>query len=159
MTDVSERTEILGILESHRRGLRRALDGLSDADAVRRPTVSALSLGGLVKHVTYAEEMWIDFVVTGEKVDDLDRYAASFVVEPGETVAVLLERYAAAARRTEEVVTAAPDLDASHPLPDAPWYPDDRFSVRQVLLHLIAETAQHAGHADILRELLDAARV
>lgn len=154
---MGERSEILGVLATHRRGLRHALDGLDDADAVRRPTVSALCLAGLVKHVAYAEEMWIDFVERGVKVDDMERYAASFGLQAGETVAGVLDRHDAAARRTEEVVAAPPDLDVRHPLPDAPWYPDDSFSARQVLLHLIAETSRHAGHADILRETLDAA--
>jgi uncharacterized damage-inducible protein DinB len=127
---------------------------VSDTDAGTRPTVSALCLGGIVKHVTYAEEVWIDFVVDGEKVDDLERYAASFVVEPGDTVARLLDRYAAVARRTDEVVAGLPDLDVTHPLPEAPWYTDRHFSARQVLLHLIAETSRHAGHADIVKETL-----
>src|SRR3712207_9015981 len=47
----------------------------------------------------------------------------------------------------------SPDLDASHPLPEAPWFePGARRSARRVFLHIVAETAQHAGHADILRE-------
>ena len=150
----AEKSQVLATLETRRQGLRRTLDGVSETDAVARPTVSALCLGGIVKHVTYAEEMWVDFVVDGVKVDDLERYAASFVVEPGETVAGLLDRYAAVARRTEEVVADLPDLDVTHPLPDAPWYTDRHYSARQVLLHLIAETSQHAGHADILRESL-----
>jgi uncharacterized damage-inducible protein DinB len=150
----AEKAQVLATLDTHRRGLRRTLDGVSDADAVARPTVSALCLGGIVQHVTYAERMWIDFVATGEKVDDLDAHAASFVIEPGETVTRLLDRYAAVARRTEQVVADLPDLDVTHPLPEAPWYTDRRFSARQVLLHLIAETSQHAGHADILRESL-----
>ena len=150
----AEKSQVLATLETHRQGLRRTLDGVSEADAVARPTVSALCLGGIVKHVSHAEEMWVDFVVDGVKVDDLERYGASFVVEPGETVAGLLDRYAAVARRTEEVVAGLPDLDVTHPLPEAPWYTDSSFSARQVLLHLIAETSQHAGHADILRETL-----
>lgn len=154
----AEKAQILAVLETQRQGLRQALDGLDDADAVTRPTVSALSPAGIVAHVTYAEHMWIHFVVTGEKDDDMDRYAASFVVGPGETVAGLLERYAATARRTEEVVTALPDLEVTHPLPDAPWYPEREFSARQVLLHLVAETGRHAGHADILRETLEVGR-
>ncbi len=151
----TEKAQILATLETHRHGLRHTLDGLSDADAVTRPTVSALSLGGILQHVTYAKEMWIDFLVSGEKVDDMDRYAASFEVTPGQTVTGLLDRYAAVTRRTGEVVAALPTLDVTHPLPDAPWYPEREFSARQVLLHLIAETSQHAGHADILRETLD----
>lgn len=154
----AEKAQILAVLETHRQGLRDALDGLGAADAGTRPTVSALCLGGIVKHVTYAERMWTDFLVSGEKVDDMDRYAASFEMEPGETVAGLLEHYAAAARRTAEVVAALPTLEVTHPLPDAPWYPERAFSARQVLLHLVAETSRHAGHADILRETLEVGR-
>ena len=52
-----------------------------------------------------------------------------------------------------------PDLDADHPLPDAPWFEAGaRWSARRVLLHVLAETAQHAGHADIIRESLDGAK-
>jgi hypothetical protein len=48
------------------------------------------------------------------------------------------------------------DLDTTHRLPEAPWFePGARWSVRRVLLHVVAETAQHAGHADILRESID----
>lgn len=51
------------------------------------------------------------------------------------------------------------DLDAGHPLPEAPWFPRDTVrSARRVFVHIIAETAQHAGHADILRESIDGAR-
>jgi hypothetical protein len=77
----------------------------------------------------------------------------------GETLTGLLDRYDEVARRTEEIVLGLPDLDVSHPLPEAPWFePGARWSARRVLLHLVAETAQHAGHADILRESLDGAK-
>jgi uncharacterized protein DUF664 len=56
-------------------------------------------------------------------------------------------------------VATLPDLDVSHPLPSAPWFePGARWSTRRVLLHIIAETAQHAGHADIIRESLDGSK-
>jgi uncharacterized damage-inducible protein DinB len=152
---VTEKDQILLQLESHRHGLRQTLSDVTDEQAVARPTVSALCLGGILKHVTYAETLWINFVVDGKKVDDLERYAASFRVEPGESVASLLAEYAEAARRTDEVVAALPDLDVAHPLPEAPWYPPDTsWSARQVLLHILAETTQHAGHADIIKETL-----
>jgi hypothetical protein len=60
------------------------------------------------------------------------------------------------AATTDALVASLPDLDADHPLPQAPWFaPGAAWSARRVLLHIIAETAQHAGHADILRESLD----
>ena len=57
------------------------------------------------------------------------------------------------------VARFVPDLDASHPLPPAPWNPPNaRWSARRTLLHIAEETAQHAGHADIIREALDGAK-
>jgi hypothetical protein len=77
----------------------------------------------------------------------------------GDTLAGLLDRYEQVARRTDELVTTLPDLDAAQPLPEAPWFPPEaRWSARQVLLHVVAETAQHSGHADIIRESLDGAK-
>ena len=61
--------------------------------------------------------------------------------------------------RTDELVASLPDLDLAHPLPNAPWFPPgEKRSARRVFLHIIAETTQHAGHADIIRESLDGAR-
>ena len=96
--------QILTILESARQSLSRMFADVTDEQARATPTASALCLGGILKHVTYGETIWIDFVVDGEKVDDLDRYAASFRPAPHETVTSLLDDYAAAAKRTEEVI-------------------------------------------------------
>jgi hypothetical protein len=74
----------------------------------------------------------------------------------GETLAEHLAFYEEVARRTDEIVATLPDLDVSHALPEQPWFGKGaRWSARRVLLHIIAETAQHAGHADILREAID----
>jgi hypothetical protein len=73
-----------------------------------------------------------------------------------ETLEQLLARYAEVAARTDELVASLPDLDATQPLPKAPWFEAGKvWSARRTLLHIIAETAQHAGHADIIREALD----
>ena len=154
---MDEKTQILTILESARQSLSRMFADVTEEQARATPTASALCLGGILKHVTYGETIWVDFIVEGEKVDDLDRYAASFRVEPDDTVPGLLDAYTAAAKRTEEVVAGLPDLDLAHRLPEAPWYPPDTaWSAREVLLHLLHETAQHAGHADIIKESLGA---
>jgi hypothetical protein len=95
----------------------------------------------------------------GTAEDAAERYLAGFGMAPGETLAGLLDHYEDVARRTVEVVATLPDLDTSHPLPEAPWFESGaRWSARRVLLHIIAETAQHAGHADIIRESLDGAK-
>ena len=88
-----------------------------------------------------------------------EAHAAGFRMEEEETLAGLLARYEQVSRRTDEVVATLPSLDASHPLPEAPWFePGAHWSARQVLLHIIAETAQHAGHADIIRETIDGSK-
>ena len=72
----------------------------------------------------------------------------------------MLADYEAAARETEADVAQIPDLGRPVPVPrDAPWFPQDvdAWSVRWVLLHVIEETARHAGHADIIRESIDGA--
>ena len=77
-----------------------------------------------------------------------------------ETLVGVLARYDEVAARTESVIAGIPDLGQPVPVPKGvPWYPDDleAWSVRWVLLHLIEETARHAGHADIVRESVDGA--
>jgi hypothetical protein len=72
---------------------------------------------------------------------------------------VLLDRYESVAGRTDELVASLADLDDSQALPEAPWFEKGaRWSARRVLLHIIGETAQHAGHADIIREALDGSK-
>lgn len=159
-----ERASLLRFLEDQRDFLRLTVRGLDDEQATRRTTVSELTLGGLVKHVTQAERNWIGFVRDGEvypKVDYEDpatweEHADSFRLLKGETLDGVLADYALAARETEAFVNGLPDLEVSHRLPDAPWFPEGAsWSARDVLLHIIRETAQHCGHADILREALD----
>jgi Protein of unknown function (DUF664) len=89
----------------------------------------------------------------------VEAWLAQFRMLPGETLAGILEHYDEVARRTNELVASLPDLDSAHDLPSAPWFqPGARWSARRVFLHIIAETAQHAGHADIIRESLDGAK-
>jgi len=159
-----ERADILQTLAQHRHFLRFTVRELTDEQAAQSPTASELCLGGLIKHVTAGEREWMVFVLGGTTAmggndTDWEAYANQFRMVEGETLAGLLDSYDEVARRTDEIVLDLPDLDASHPLPEAPWFePGARWSARRVLLHLIAETAQHAGHADIIRESLDGAK-
>jgi hypothetical protein len=163
--DSQERIEILDALAKHRSFLRYTVQGLDDEQVARRTTVSELCLGGLIKHVTLVEEQWVRFIEEGPRVESpfdpavLEAYAAGFRMQEGETLAALLARYDEVAGRTNQLVATLPSLDASHPLPEAPWFePGARWSARRTLLHILAETAQHAGHADIIREALDGAK-
>jgi hypothetical protein len=90
---------------------------------------------------------------------DYQNWFEGFRLLPGETLAGVIAEYDDAARKTDELVATLPDLDADHPLPPAPWNPPgERWSARRTLLHIATETAQHAGHADIIRESLDGAK-
>jgi uncharacterized damage-inducible protein DinB len=163
-----ERADLLETLGKHRHFLRFTTRDLTDEQAGQRTTVSELTLGGLIKHLTNVERNWTNFIVEGPSAmgdfgarteDDLARWAGQFRLLPGETLDGVLAGYARVAERTDELVRTLPDLNATHPLPRAPWHPaGGQWSARQVLLHIIAETAQHAGHADIIRESLDGAR-
>ena len=162
-TLTGERADLLEALAAHRHFLRYTVQGLTDEQARVRPTASELTLGGLVKHVASQEAGWVDFVLNGPgamaSATDPERMAAwaeEFRLGPEETLDGVLASYEEVARRTDDVVRTLPDLDASHPLPEAPWFePGAHRSARRVFLHIIAETAQHAGHADILRETID----
>jgi hypothetical protein len=163
--DSQERAELVDTMAKHRSFLRQTVQGLDDEEAARRTTVSELCLGGLIKHVALVEEHWVRFIEEGPAAEApldpavLEAHAAGFRMQEGETLATLLARYDAVARRTEELVAVLPSLEVSHPLPEAPWFePGARWSARRALLHILAETAQHAGHADIIRESLDGAK-
>jgi uncharacterized damage-inducible protein DinB len=155
-----ERTGLLAYLAQQRYGLRVAAYGLTDEQARETPTVSALSIGGLIKHVTATEHDWIDVVLQRELEGGDDDYMANFRMEPEESLQSVLDRYEEVAQETERVIAGIPDLGQAVPIPkDVPWFPSDvdAWSVRWVLLHLIEETARHAGHADIIRESIDGA--
>lgn len=168
MTVDAERADLLAMLAKHRHFLRFTTRGLSDEEAGRRTTVSELCLGGLIKHVTLVERNWANFLVHGASAmgdasamtgDDRAAWAGQFAMLPGETLAGVLASYAEVGQRTDELVRTLPDLNATQPLPSAPWFePGERWSARHVLLHIITETAQHSGHADIIRESLDGAK-
>ena len=156
-----ERADLLQTLAKHRGFLRFTVRGLTDEQAAQRTTASELCLGGLIKHVAGTEERWLRFAVGGPEAMESEPvdWEGQFRIREGETLAGLLDAYEQVARTTDELVSTLPDLDASHPLPEAPWFePGAHWSVRRVLLHVIAETSQHAGHADIIREALDGSK-
>lgn len=163
-----ERADLLVSLEKQRHFLRFTTRDLTDEQAGLRTCASELCLGGLIKHVTNVERLWAEFIVKGPSAmpdfttwteEDLARRADEFRMLPGETLAGVLADYAEVARHTDELVATLPDLDATQPLPKAPWFEaGTEWSARRVLLHIANETAQHAGHADIIRESLDGAK-
>ncbi|WP_017556373.1 DinB family protein [Nocardiopsis baichengensis] len=156
----TERDEILEILREQRRFLRLTVRGLKGEQASRRTTASELTLAGLVKHVARTEKGWIA-IMNGRTEGDPDREAAwgdDFRLVRDESLEDVLAFYSEVEAETERAVAALPSLDHPARLPEAPWFPEDAaWSARRILLHLIRETAQHCGHADIIRESLDGA--
>jgi Protein of unknown function (DUF664) len=142
--------------------------GLTDDQARATPTVSALSIGALIKHVTGCQRMWMLRVAAAPDAPPADdrrveerqaEYADEFVMRDDETLAELLDRLEAQNAETLRLIETA-DLDAAVPVPrDAPWFPKDidAWSVRWVIFHVIEELARHAGQGDIIRESIDGA--
>lgn len=158
-----EREALLRFLAEQRDFLLHTLKGLDEEQATLRTTKSVLHLAGIVKHVSHSERSWVRFIEEGaSEYVDYDDPAAhedhedTFRLIDDETLEQTLEHYAQTALQTEEFVRALPDLEVGQTLPPAPWFPADTvWTARDVLLMLIRETAQHCGHADIIRESLD----
>lgn len=153
-----EREGLLGFLAQQRRVLKAAAYGLTEEQLRLTPSASALSVGGLLKHIASCESGWVDTMLQRPSGQTEESYGSDFHLTPEDTLESLLANYAEVAAETAAVVA---DLDLGHPVPvpDQPWFPKDleAWSVRWVLLHLIEETARHAGHADIVRESIDGA--
>ncbi|MFJ6832326.1 DinB family protein [Streptomyces sp. NPDC091209] len=153
-----ERGALLAFIEEQRGGIRRSLLGLTEEQAASRPSASELSLSGLLKHVAEVEQGWVARA-KGEQPAvkrDESNWHECFVLADGESVASQLAYWEKVAAETEAFLGSVPSLDDTFALPNDPWFPPEgRVSMRWLALHLIRETARHAGHADIIRESLD----
>ena len=138
-TLAGERADLLAALAKARHFLRFTTRDLSDEQARQRTTVSELTLGGLIKHVTAVERNWASFIVHGPSVApdfsalteaDYQIWFEGFRLLPGETLTGVLAEYEDVAKQTDELVATLPDLDADHPLPPAPWNPPGGALVR-----------------------------
>jgi uncharacterized damage-inducible protein DinB len=157
-----ERSTLLEFLRQQRYVLKLAAYGLTDAQAQLAPSVSDLSVGGIVKHVALTERHWIQRVLAERELETApeSEYVDGFRFVGDETIESVLAFYDDVAAETERIIAAEPDLGRLVPIPKGvPWFPQDAddWSVRWVLVHVIEETARHAGHADIVRESIDGA--
>ena len=140
-----ERRTLGALWQYHRESLVRKVEGL-DEEAVRRRLVgSETSLLWLVKHASGAEARWVLWSFAGA-VGEVRPDA----LEPDDTVESVVADYRATWARVDEVVSGA-DFDDSCRAPSG----GDTVNLRWIVFHLLEETARHAGHADILRELID----
>jgi hypothetical protein len=151
---VDERTALLRQLRAQREHVLGAVDGLSDAD-LRRPVLpSGWTCLGLLQHLALdVERFWFRSVVAGEQVE-LPEGDEGWRVGPDVAAETILELYRDETRRADEIVEASP-LDAA-----PAWWPDffgdlPPRDLRRTILHVLVETATHAGHLDAVRELID----
>ncbi|WP_405019503.1 DinB family protein [Kitasatospora sp. NBC_00070] len=150
----TEREALVGFLDKQRASLLRKLDGLSDEDARRVPTASALSLLGLLKHSGIWERRWFQIILAGHEHPDEwpavdEEEGADFALGDDDTVAAWRSFYETQVALNQDIV-AGMSLETP-----CAWPKMAGRNLRWVMLHMIEETARHAGHADIIRETLD----
>jgi uncharacterized damage-inducible protein DinB len=139
-----ERAVLTSLLDYQRSSFVKKVSGVDDEDAASSPVGSGTSLLWLVNHMADAETTWVLRRFAGQQ----DTGAAAEAHE--ETVAGAVRRYRDVCARADAIIGAA-SLDEPCRSPDEGPIVD----LRWVLAHLLEETARHAGHADILRELID----
>lgn len=152
-----EKAMLAGFLDGQRATVLRKVAGLTTQQATARavPT-SGLTAAGVVRHLAWNERVWLGNRFAGLQLPDPGAPGApeegaawdDFVLSPGETLAAVVSFYDGECRRSRQIVAGASldqrVADRAHD-----------FSLRWVLLHLLAETARHAGHLDLLREAAD----
>lgn len=136
-----ERTTVLALFQYQRDSLVRKVTGVTDEDASRALVASGTSLLWLVQHVAEAEHLWFVRRFAGEPE----------TLASAPTLDDAIVRYRAGWTRVDAIIGAAPSLDelCKDTGDESP------VNLRWVLMHMLEETARHAGHADILRELVD----
>ena len=163
-----ERQTLINFIAFQQDAFAAVAYGLTDEQARSTPSVSALSVGGLIKHVTAVQAGWVERAVAAPDFPPPDprpmaeimaEYADQYVVGDDETLDDLL---AALREQNAATLKAFADLDLGTlvPIPhDVPWFPTDidHWTVRWVGMHIIEELSRHAGHADIIRESIDRA--
>jgi uncharacterized damage-inducible protein DinB len=154
-----ELDQLTRYLDAQREAILRKCEGLTREQLAQPLPPSTLTLGGLLNHLALVEDSWFRVRFDGQPDDDpwagIDwdadpdyEFRTAADVEPDE----LRRRYEDACARSREIVAAADSLDQ---LSVQPRGNGSHFDLRWVMLHLIEETARHAGHADLLRESID----
>jgi uncharacterized damage-inducible protein DinB len=151
-----EKAMLSAFLDRYRETILWKLEGLTREQASARLVPSATTLLGIVKHLAYVERGWFPIYFAGEPPsypwpEDEPDQDIDFRVEPGDTIESISALYQQEIARSREVVDGASLDDLSKEQERGPR------SLRWIMVHMIEETARHAGHADILRELTDGA--
>jgi hypothetical protein len=146
--DGGEIDTALAFLTFVRRCVLKKTDGLSEEQLRQVMVDSGTSLLGLVQHLSDGERYWFGYHVAGRGSDDFE---FSMVVPVGRPAAEVLQDYRDAIAESDEILAHVTDFDRPAAIPTD----DQLHTVRWVVAHMTGETARHAGHADILRELID----
>jgi uncharacterized damage-inducible protein DinB len=150
-----ERETLVGFLDWYRAVVERKVTGLSDAQAMTVMTPSGLSPLGVVQHLAWVERGWFREVFRGEEVEAAstgEDNSAEFAVAADQTVESVLAFYRVEVDTARQIVADASSLDT---LSLAPTDFAGHVSLRWILVHMLEETARHAGHLDVMREELD----
>jgi uncharacterized damage-inducible protein DinB len=149
-----ERPTLEAFLDDYRDIVVRKVSGLSDADARRNLVPSSTTVGGLIKHLRWAEYGWFEQFLQGRLDDNRRTHERSweFELQPDESLPTLISEYQA---QCEESRRIAAEYPLDHTLPHGRL--KTTVSLRWIYLHMIQETARHTGQIDILREQLDGA--
>ncbi|MPZ28628.1 MAG: DUF664 domain-containing protein [Micromonosporaceae bacterium] len=151
-----ERTQLVGWLDLQRAIVHWKCEGLSEADAQRSvlATSPRMTVAGVVSHLRWVENLWFEVILLGRPADgpqfDEGTEDADMIVD-GIPLGQLLAEYGGQCALSNDIV-------AAHSLDQVGRHPDFKVSgasLRWILLHMIEETARHAGHLDTIRELLD----
>ena len=138
-----ERATLVLYLDYLRESVVRKLEGLSEED-VRRPMVqSGTNLFGLVKHLADVDRYWFHHVLGGHELGRLP---------PAPLTSDCVQRYRDTTRKSNDIVMSCDDMDGASA---RETFDGRRPTLRWILVHMIEETGRHAGHADIIRELID----
>jgi uncharacterized damage-inducible protein DinB len=151
-----EKAMLSAFLDRYRETMLWKIEGLTTEQASARLVPSASTVLGIVKHLAYVERGWFPIYFAGEPPsypwpEDEPDQDIDFRVEPGDTIESISALYQQEIARSREVVDGASLDDLSKEQERGPR------SLRWIMVHMIEETARHAGHADILRELTDGA--
>jgi uncharacterized damage-inducible protein DinB len=154
MSDLNtpEKETLARYLDTYRDIIVYKAEGVDRDVAIRAMVPSGTSLLGIVKHMAYVERWWFQSVISQQDPEFLgsdDDPDADWRIEDGESVEGIIEFYRQECAESRAIIDGIGSLDDVYPVDD------DMVSARRILIHMVEETARHAGHADILRELID----
>lgn len=153
--DADQRAALLGWYDLQRGIVVLKCEGLSEEDARRSviPTSPLMTVAGIVSHLTWAEQLWFEHAFLGRELEGpgWDGVEDSEFRVGDRTLAELVTAYEAQCRRSDEII-AAHELDAPG---TGGQFPSAGATLGWMLAHMLEETARHAGHLDLVRELLD----